>query len=711
MKQVVQSLRGGAPRVADVPAPLARQGRVLVANACSVVSAGTERMVIDLAKKSLLGKARERPDQVRRVLQKMRTEGVIATLKAVNARLDDPMTLGYASAGVVLAVGEGVQAFRPGDRVASNGPHAGVVSVPANLCARLPDGVPYEQGAFAVLGAIALQGVRLAETSLGETAYVIGLGLLGQIATALLRAAGCRVLGTDPDAGRCELAVRMGAEAAAPDLDAARVLSGTHGRGADAVLITAATASSGPVALAGEAVRQKGRVVAVGAVGLDLPRRPYYFKEAAFVVSMSYGPGRYDAAYEERGHDYPAAYVRWTEQRNLQAVLDLMGNGRLDLSPLISHRFDIADAEQAYAMIEKSTEPYLGIVLRYPDVDVAEPERAVRLAPAAMKDGAVGVGFIGSGSFARTVLLPAIGAATGVRPVVLCSAGGLSAALGGERFGYEIATSDVEATVSNPDVDAVFVATRHDLHAGLVLQALRAGKHVFVEKPLALSLAEIDEIEQALGGPAAGRILLVGFNRRFAPATDAVLAHFQNRSQPLTVSIRFNAGAIPEDHWTQSEEEGGGRIVGEACHAIDLATRLSGAPVVRVFAEAIGGPDAPAVRHDQAFLTCRHADGSVSSIAYLSGGDRALPKERVEVFGDGRAAVIDDWRRVTLAAGGKVKRSTPARGDKGHRAEIQAFLDAIRHGTPPIPWAQIKATSRAAILAVQSLREGVPFDV
>jgi predicted dehydrogenase/threonine dehydrogenase-like Zn-dependent dehydrogenase len=708
--QVTQELRAGKLRVREVPDPIVQRGHVLIANACSVISAGTEKMVMDLARKSLLGKARERPDQLRRVLQKLRTEGFFATLAQVREKLDGPLPMGYSSAGVVLACGAGVREFRPGDRVASNGPHAGVVCVPRHLCALVPDGVPFDQAAFTVLGAIALQGVRLARLGLGDVAFVIGLGLVGQLTVALLRANGCRVLGTDLDASRCDLARRLGAERAEPGLGAAGVLAGSRGLGADAVLITASTKSNGPVELAAEAVRARGRVVAVGAVGLNLPRRPFYFKEAEFVVSCSYGPGRYDPEYEERGHDYPAAHVRWTEQRNMQAVLDLLGAGRLDLAPLTTHRFPIAEAEGAYRLIDTGAEPYLGILLEYPEAAAAAPRRLdLRAAPA---DGRVGVACLGAGNFARAVLLPALTRTEAFRPRLLCSAGGLSAAHSGARLGFEAVTSDEEEVFGDPSVAAVFIATRHDRHAAEVCRALRSGKHVFVEKPLALTAEELAEVEEALAAAEPRPLLMVGFNRRFSPAAARVREFFAGVEAPLTVSVRFNAGSIPADHWTQAEEVGGGRIVGEACHGIDLATFLAGSPPVRVYAEAVGGPRAPAVTEDQCFITLRHANGSVSSVAYLAGGDRAFPKERVEVLGGGRVAVIDDFREVVTCAGGRTRRSRAWGQDKGHRAEVEAFARVVAKGGPaPIPWEDLRAVTLASILAVRSLREGVPFDV
>jgi predicted dehydrogenase/threonine dehydrogenase-like Zn-dependent dehydrogenase len=710
--QVTQHIRSGQTRVATIPEPLARPGHVLIANACSVISAGTEKAVIDVTRLSLLGKARARPDQVRQVLQKVRSEGLFKTMSQVFEKLNEPIGMGYASTGIVLAAGAGVQNFKPGDRVASNGPHAGIVCVPRNLCARVPDNVPFEQAAFTVLGSIALQGIRLARLGLGESVLIIGLGLLGQIAVKLLKAHGCRVLATDLDPAKCALASRMGADHAVPGLRAADVRELTRGLGADAVLITAATKADGPVELAAQSVRRKGRVVAVGAVGLNLPRQPFYLSEAEFVVSCSYGPGRYDPEYEERGHDYPAGYVRWTEQRNMQAVLDLMGSGALDVAPLISHRFAIADAEKAYQLIEEAKEPYLGIVLNFPDVAPGAERRRIDLRAAAPR-GTLGVGCLGAGGFARLVLLPIIRKSKALHPRILCSAGGLSAAASGQRLGFDVIAADEDEVFSDPGVQVIFSITRHELHAKHVVKALRAGKHIFVEKPLALTFDELEEVEAALReAPEPRPLLMVGFNRRFAPAVAEVKKHFAAVKAPLTVSVRFNAGAIPPEHWTQDEIIGGGRLIGEACHAIDLATYLAGAPPVRVFAESIGGPDAPLITDDQCFITLRHANGSISNIAYLAGGDKTFPKERIEVFGGGRVAVIDDFHEVLCAGNGHSKGSKGWGQDKGHTAEIEAFTRALTDGGPaPIAWEDLRAVSLASILAVQSIREGVPLEI
>ena len=480
--------------------------------------------------------------------------------------------------------------------------------------------------------------------------------------------------------------------------------------GADAVLISASTKSDAPVELAGEAVRQKGRVVAVGAVGLNLPRRPYYFKEAEFVVSMSYGPGRYDAMYEERGQDYPPAYVRWTEQRNMQAVLGLMGAGRLELAPLISHRFQIEEAERAYAMIEAGTAPYLGILLEYPDPVARKPQPTIEMKAAPAK-GKINYACLGAGGFGRAVILPTLAQIPGLHPKILCAGGAAASSQAGEKQGFDLVTTDESAVFADPGVRAVFILTRHDLHAAQVLKALEAGQAAFVEKPLCLTLDELSGLESRISH-LESPLLMVGFNRRFSPAARQVREFMAGVNQPLTLSIRFNAGDIPAEHWTQDEQQGGGRILGEACHAIDLATYLTGAVPVRVFAECVGGPQAGRITMDQAAITLRHANGSISTILYTAGGDRAFPKERAEVFGGGQTAVIEDFREVITVAKGKTQRRKSAAQDKGHRAELRAFADALLKGTAaPISWAELKAVSAAAILAVQSLREGCPFEI
>ena len=712
MIQVVQPIDGRPTEVAEVPEPACRPRQVLIANARSLISAGTERGLVALARKSLLAKARARPDHVRKVLEKVRREGLASTLGQVRAKLDRPMPLGYSSAGVVIEVGAGVESFRPGDRVASNGPHAGVVAVGVNLVAHVPDAVPMDRACYAVVGSIALQGVRLSRAGLGEVVAVVGLGLIGQLTVALLKAAGCVVVGTDLDPSKCELAqTSFGADWAGPRGFGEAVRTRSGGHGADAVLITASSRGNGPIELAAKVARAKGRVVAVGAVGMEIPRRESYPKELEFAVSCSYGPGRYDPAHEEAGVDYPYPYVRWTEGRNIQAVLDLMGSGRLDVAPLTTHTLDAADAASAYALIRGKGSTAVGVVLSYPELRA--PARRVGLprpsvAPIA---GKLGVGFVGAGSFAGAVLIPALAKRPDVDLRAIASGGGLSARSQARASGFAAAVGGVDELVADPTVNAVFVATRHDQHADLLIRALESGKHVFVEKPLAIDAEQLGRIEAYLAastGPLP--IWTVGFNRRFSAAAGLVRDHFRGVDEPLTAGVRFNAGPLPSGHWTQDEAVGGGRLVGEACHAADLLTYLVGSPIARVHAESVSPRGRVETATDRAIITFKHANGSISTVHYAGGGDPAYPKERVEVFGGGRVGVVEDFRRVELSAGGR--RVARKVAGKGHAEEVAAFVRAaIAGGPPPIPYAELLATTAAMLGAMESIRTGRAVDL
>ena len=701
MKQVLQSYRTGELTVADVPAPGLEPGCLLVLTAASLVSAGTDRGTLELAQKSLLGKARERPDLVRKVLDRLARDGLLATGKAVLGKLDQPIPLGYSCAGEVVAVGEGVEGFAVGDRVACAGAkvanHAELNLVPASLCARVPEAVDDETAAFVTLGAVALHGLRQAQPTLGETFAVIGLGLVGQLAVQLLKANGCAVLGVDLDSVKIELARRLGADAAVlrggDVAGAARAL--TAGRGVDGVLICAATPSSDPIALAGELCRDRARVVAVGAVGMEVPRRPWFDKELTLLQSRSYGPGRYDPAYEERGQDYPLGYVRWTEGRNLEAFLALCAKGLVRTAPLVTHRFPIEQADLAYQVVAR--ERPVAVLLTYPRV--ARPARTVQLSPPTPRSGAVRVAVLGAGAFAAGTLVPQL-AAAGARLVGIASARGASARHLATRFGFERATTDADELVRDPDLDAVYILTRHSQHAAQAVRALAAGKHVFVEKPPALDEAGLAALLTA--ARASGRLLVPGYNRRFAPLALELRQHFAARRSPLVMQVRVNAGPLPEDHWLRDPREGG-RLVGEACHFVDLCAWLCGALPVSVYALGTG---------DDFALTLRFGDGSIATIAYLASSDASAGKERVEVLGDGAWGLLDDFRRLELRRGGA---RTAARGrlqDKGHRAETAAFLAAVQAGGPsPISLDELAATSRATFAALESLRSGEPVRV
>jgi predicted dehydrogenase len=714
MRQVVQNIRRGTTEIVDIPCPRPAPGTVLVRTAASVVSVGTERMVVEFAARSLLGKARSRPDLVRQVLRKARREGVFAALDASFKRLGRPMALGYSSAGTVIETGGGVAEFHPGDRVACAGGghavHAEFAVVPVNLLAKVPAGVPQEEAAFATLGAIALHGFRLSKAALGENVAVIGLGLLGLLAAQIAAAAGCRVLGVDLDPARVKLAKRIGITAAAvrgAAEDAARTF--TAGRGFDAVIVCADTPSSDPLALAGSLCRDRGRVIAVGATGMTIPRKPYYEKEIDFRVSRSYGPGRYDDLYEEAGVDYPYGYVRWTEQRNLAAFLEMRAAGKIVLEPLITHRFDISDAAEAYRMISGKTkrkESFLGVLLTYP-AD-SRPDSAVVLRPAPHTAGEeVRLGVLGAGNFAALVALPAVARIRQIQKVSIVSAGGLNAALAAKQFGFARAASDPEDVLADAAINTVGIFTRHHLHADLTAGALRRGKHVFCEKPLALTEAELRDVEKAWRQAAKRdpRVLMVGFNRRFAPLTERVKAMIAEAGEPPVLSVRVNAGPIPRTHWTQDPEQGGGRILGEACHFVDLLTHLAGSLPVRI--AAAGVPASGVDTEDNFAATLQFANGAVGSLVYASAGDRAFPKERIEVFCGERTAVLDDFRSLEIWRGGNRRTwSSPLAQDKGHRAVWEAFIRSLRSGSPaPIPAEELFAVTRATFALLRAVRE------
>jgi polar amino acid transport system substrate-binding protein len=717
MKQVLQNNKTGRMAVADVPTPIVQKGRVLVRAAASLISAGTERMAVDEGKKSLIGRARERPELVKQVIEKAKNEGLLKTFNAVRSKLGSSTALGYSAAGIVVDVGEDVTEFRAGDRVACAGAgyasHAEVLSVPKNLCVRLPDEVSFDAGAFGTLGAIALQGVRLADPTLGESVVVIGLGLLGQIAVQLLKANGCRVFGIDLDPSKVELARELGADGGAVSDENVKkaVLDWSRGRGCDAVLITAATPSNQPVELAGEISRLKGRVVAVGMVGLDVPRNLYFKRELSLMVSMSYGPGRYDPEYEERGHDYPFAYVRWTENRNIEAFLDLVAEGRVNVERLITHRFQIEEGERAYQLIAGETkEPYLGIILQY-DTE-RELERRIeikRSEKANSAANAVRVGMIGAGVYAQAMLLPFY-KDEGVDFRAITTASGVTARDIAEKYGFNYCAASADDVLDDRDVNLVVVATRHDLHAELARRALSNGKHVFVEKPLALSEAELDGVLDAAAN-SEGR-LMVGYNRRFSPLARAAREFFNGRQAPLSISYRVNAGRIPKSHWLQDPREGGGRIIGEVCHFVDLMQYLTGALVARVYAEPVVSRNQEMVDEDNVFITLRFSDGSNGAIAYLSEGDKAMPKERVEIFSEGKSFVLDDFRSAIAYRNGREEHTKPRQQDKGQADETRAVCHVVLTGRPaPISLDDLAATTRATFRIRESLRTGQSMTV
>lgn len=688
--------------------PRAGAGTLLIRTDTTLVSAGTERMLLKFGKSGLISKARQQPEKVKMVLDKVRTDGVAATYDAVMSKLEQPLALGYCNVGRVAETGRGVDEFKPGDRVVSNGKHAEYVAVPKNLCARIPDGVSFEEASFTVLGAIGLQGIRLAKPTLGECVVVTGLGLIGLMAVQMLRAQGCRVLGIDFDESRLALARQFGAETVNPGsgedlLSAAAAFS--RGRGVDAVIITAATDSNEPLHQAAQMCRKRGRIVLVGVVGLNLARDDFYEKELTFQVSCSYGPGRYDPTYEEGGQDYPIGFVRWTEQRNFEAVLDLMASGALDVKPLITHRYKVEQAAEAMDLLT-SSEPSMGILINYPgasDEGVSALDRLVRLDAAQPKAGKGNVSFLGAGNYAGRVLIPAFKqAGAGLDTVV--SAGGISAVHLGKKFGFRQAATDAAAMLNDAGTDVVVIATRHDAHAAQVLSALRAGKHVFCEKPLCLTLAELADIE-AEKAARPEQQLMIGFNRRFAPHVVQMKGLLSKIDQPKNFIMTINAGDIPKDSWAQDPDIGGGRIVGEGCHFIDLLRHLAGAPIVAHHAVSLGEHPAIAVREDKAVITLQFGDGSVGVINYLANGHSAVSKERLEVFAAGRVLQLDNFLRLQAYGWPNVKPLRLWSQDKGQAGCAKAFIEAVRGGKPaPVPTEELFEVSRISIEVAESLR-------
>lgn len=716
MHQLTQKLRNGEMGILDVPVPLCGSGMVLVQNHYSVISAGTEGSTVRAARSSFLDKARQRPEQVRQVLDLLVRQGPIQTYRAVTKKLDAYSPLGYSSAGRVLEVGSEVSDIAVGDFVACAGvgyaSHAEIIAVPVNLCVKLPSGADLRLAAYNSIGAIALQGVRQADLHLGESAAVIGLGLVGQLTCMLLRASGIRVFGTDLDPGAVEFALRHSVDFAAIRGEeglAQRIAGLTGGLGVDAVIITAGTSSTDPVDFAGEIARPKGRVVIVGAVPTGFQREHYYRKELELRMSCSYGPGRYDPQYEELGIDYPAAYVRWTERRNMAAFQDLIHSGRVDIGCLTTHEFPIEEAPRAYELILNRTEPFLGILLRY-DIDKPVMRQLIRIAPP-KPASAIGIGFIGAGSYAQSNLLPNLprnDASVACKGVATNT--GTTSRRVAERFGFEYCTSSAADILADPAVNTIFIATRHDMHCRYVVDALNAGKHVFVEKPLALNEDELGTIVDCysnLAAQDAAPSLMVGFNRRFAPL--ARVAKQRLGSGPMSMIYRINAGAIPATHWTQHPSVGGGRVIGEACHFIDFLTFLCGAVPVRVFASAIPDSLHPP---DTVSINIEFADNSIGSICYYSNGSKAFDKEYVEASSSGVTAILRDFRKLEVAGAGRIFRKSLLSQDKGQSAMVAEFLSSIRNGRPaPILFDEIRAVTSATFAAVKSLATRQPISL
>jgi predicted dehydrogenase/threonine dehydrogenase-like Zn-dependent dehydrogenase len=705
MKRLLQNFRTGELSLDEAPMPLLQPGCALVKTAHSLISAGTEKTKVDAANMSLLGKARSRPDLVKQVLNRARKDGLWKTWEMVSDRLNTPVPLGYSSAGTIVDVKGDVDGLTAGTLVACAGGtanHAEMVVIPKNLLVPVPAGVTSDQAAFATIGAIALQGVRQAEVRLGDRVAVIGLGLIGLLTVQILRASGARVFGIDINPGKLKLALELGADAVCLGTDEGleeATLMFTDGYGFDTTLITAASSSNVPIEQSAVLTREKGRVVVLGLTKMDIPRDPFYLKELDLRLSRSYGPGRYDRAYEEEGHDYPFAYVRYTEQRNLACFLELVANGRVNLAPIITHRFTLDEATRAYDLIRgEAKEPYLGILLEYPRELAAIPANiTLRAAAPAPLPGTIRLGVIGAGKYATGNLLPHLTKLPGVTLGMACTASGVTATHVARKFGFASVTSDSQAVVA--DSDAIVVATRHQDHAALVLAALALRKPVFVEKPLTITSAQLDEVERALQPDSS---LMVGFNRRFAPATDLLREHFRSVTAPKNILIRVNAGVIPKDHWVHDPQVGGGRLIGEGCHFVDLAAFLAGHPIRSVAATAIPKPGLEAALWDDFSIILELADGSVATIVYTSIGDNSLPKELIEVSGGGRSGIIHDFMSVDLHANGR-RTTKKTGGDKGQAREMELWIAGLQQGASPIPVGELLNVHRACFAAIRSL--------
>jgi len=716
MKQVVQNLKNGFTEVIEVPVPKIRAGCILIKTAASLVSAGTERNLVDFAEKSLVGKARSRPDLMKQVIEKARREGVLTTVEAAFNRLDQPLALGYSSSGTVIQVGDGVTNYKTGDRVVCAGGghaiHAEFALVPENLTAHLPDDINFETGAFATLGAIALNGLRLAGPQVGEKAAVIGLGLLGLITAQVAAAAGCEVFGVDISPARVNFAKALGLAAGTNRNALDQYQSITHGRGFDHVLICADTPADDTVELAGIIARDRGHVVSLGVVGLNLPRKIYYEKELFFQVSRSAGPGRYDLDYEEKGADYPLGYVRWTEGRNLEAFVDLIAKERINVKPLITHRFKIENAQKAYDLITGKTKTaYLGILLTYNE-KFKTASKTVLLTGGTNKEPvklqAVKLGVIGAGNYASAVFLPVVRKTGNASFIGIVSSGGASAQNQGRKFGFQFASSDEKEVISNKEINTIAVLSRHDSHAPLTIQALKSDKNVYCEKPLALKTEDLKLIEKELA-KKNHPYLMVGFNRRFAPFAKSLKAFFENRSEPLSIYYRVNAGFLPLSHWLHDPLTGGGRMVGEGCHFIDFLCFLTGQAPVKV--NVTGLPDNGKYHQDNLNITIEFSDGSLGTIAYLANGSRSFGKEYVEVFCGGKVGILDDFQKLELVDDRKKETfRSRLRQDKGHQSAWSAFTNAIMNGTEePILYDTILKVSYATLACQKSLQTGKPI--
>ncbi len=711
MRQLIQNYRTGELGIYEVPPPICKDEGVLIETTASLVSAGTEKMILDLAKKSLLGKAKARPDLVKQVINKMKKEGIKNTIKKVLTKLDTPIPLGYSCAGKIIEIGKKVKGVRIGDRVACGGAgyatHAEINYVPKNLFVKIPNNVDDIDASFVTVGAIALQGVRQANPRLGENIAVIGLGLLGQLTVQILKANGCRVIGSDIDPWKLELAKKLGAdEVCYPDEMVERAIEFSDGYGVDSVIITASTNSDQPIIDAGEMSRMRGNIVIVGMINMNIPRNLYYKKELTVKLSMAYGPGRYDPMYEEKGIDYPYDLVRWTEQRNFKAFLNLVAEGKVTPRKLITHIFNFEDALEAYKLLEgKVKERYLGIVLTYPKRE-EKFRKIITLNEKIVKDNKINVGLIGAGNFTKSVILPALREVGEFNLVGLATSTGVSSHGTGRKYGFKYITTDDEKIFRDSEINAVIITTRHSDHGQKVLKAIENDKHCFVEKPLTIKEEELEEIREKYQGR---KVLQVGFNRRFAPLVREIKKYIQDK--PISIIYRINAGIIPLDSWIQDPEVGGGRILGEVCHFVDLCSYLTGSLVKSVYASVVRKNSKHIPDEDNVNIILEFENGSTASINYFAYGDEALEKEYIEVFGENMVFQLNDFKELVIYRKRRRKRIKKANQDKGFVGEFKAFAEGIKRGENPISFESLYNTTKTTFKIIESIRIGKKLDV
>lgn len=707
MLQVLQDLEKGGTSIIEAPVPQSKSGHLIVNTSASLISAGTERMLVEFGKASYLDKARQQPEKVKMVLDKVKTDGLMTTYDAVKTKLGQPLPLGYSNVGVVENVAKGAEQFKVGDRVVSNGPHADVVRVPKNLCAKIPDNVSDFEASFTVVGSIGLQGIRLIQPTLGEAIVVTGVGLIGLMTVQLLIAQGCRVLAIDFDDAKLALAKQYGAEICNPGKGEDPVAAGmafSRGNGVDGVVITASTKSNEPVTQAARMCRKRGRVVLVGVVGLELNRSDFYEKEISFQVSCSYGPGRYDEEYEDKGNDYPLGFVRWSQQRNFEAVLDMMSSGKLVIDELITKVFEFENAQDAYELltVDKSV---LGLILNYQSPVDKRHTNTLRLAEETARPVSANqpsVGFIGAGNYASRTLIPSFKKA-GCRLHSLSTSGGVNSSIYGKKLGFENAISDTDSLFTNDEINTLAVVTQHNSHAYFVCKALEAGKHVFVEKPLALTYEELDKVKSAYEGSSAA--LMVGFNRRFSPHVQKMKSLISSVNKPKTFIMTMNAGDIPAEHWVHDIEKGGGRIIGEACHYIDLMRFLAGSEIVSVQARRVGEQCDGSIVEDKAAIILGFKDGSLGTIHYYANGSNSFPKERIEAFVDGKVLQLDNFIKLRGFGWSDFNKMNLWKQDKGQDECSRLFLEAIEQGGEmPISSQEIFEVAKVSIDIAEQLR-------